>query len=622
MSQAKPNFLIRIWRFFWGSITWLRIAVLNILFLIFLVVIVSAIMKSAPKPVSGSGPLLLAPSGRLVDQLSYEAPLNALTGNNKPNETLTIDLIDTIHHASVDDRVTGIILNLNDLMGGGISKIEEVGQAITHFKNTGKPVIAYSDSYDQQQYLLASYANTIHMHDMGNVAITGFGLYRNYFKTLIDKLGINVNVFRSGTFKDFVEPYIRTDMSAASREHNQEWITALWASYSNSIEQRRGLDEGSISQYVTNIGTLMAKHDGDVAALALDYQLVDSIGSKQTLIHTLGRQFGYAKDNTQMFHYISQFDYQQELAIKGLQAKGNIGLIVAAGNIMDGDQPAGTIGGDSLSHLIRKARDNSAIKALMIRVDSGGGSAFASEVIRQEIEATRDSGKPVFISMGSVAASGGYWLATAADQIWATQSTITGSIGVFSIIPTFEQTLDKIGVNNDGFATSDVAGLFRLERKMTPQSQAVFQTSVDSIYRKFLKLSADSRKTTVDEIKKVAEGRVWLGTQAIGINLVDELGSLQDAIQALAAYAKIDDPAVIRIEKDLSPAEQIMRSLMMGANSILPKSFWTKSSGFSFFASAQSLLDKEPMVRVLKEQMNNSSNPDIYALCTDCKIIE
>lgn len=619
MSQDKPNIIVRLWRFIWRIVTWLRITLLNLFFIVFLVIVISAVMESAPKPIDKPGPLLLAPSGMLVDQLSYEAPLNALSGNNKPQETLTLSLIDTILFAANDNRITGLIFKLDDLAGGGISKIEEVGQAIKTFKATGKPVIAYGNSFGQQQYLLASYADKIYMHDMGLVSITGLGLYRNYFKTLINKLGINVHVFKSGTFKDFVEPYTRTNMSAASRAHNQEWVEALWQYYSENIEHRRNLEKGALDSYTHNIAELMTLHEGNTAALALDYKLVDSINSKQGIINTLAQQFGTAKNNSNLFHYINQFDYQQELFIKNMQRKGNIGLIVAAGTIMDGEQPEGTIGGDTLVHLLRKARDNNDLGAVIIRVDSGGGSAFASELIRQEIEEVRNAGKPVFISMGSMAASGGYWLATGADEIWATPSTLTGSIGVFSIIPTFEKSLDKIGVNNDGFATSDLAGLFRLERDMTPQAKAVFQMGVESTYSKFLKLCANSRDMPVEEIREIAEGRVWLGNQAMNLNLVDHLGSLQDTTAALAQYAKIDNPSIISIERDLTPFEQIVKSIMQTTQAVLPNDWLPTSNTRDLISHSQSLFDNHPMISILTNQLKQPASNHVYALCAECE---
>ena len=576
-----------------------------------------------PKPIDSKGPLLLAPSGQLVDQLSYQAPLNVLSQQDKAPETLLRDLIDTINTAALDDRVTALILKLDDLNGGGISKIQELGQAIDFFKLQNKPVFAYSNNFNQQQYFLASYANDIYMHDMGGVAITGFGLYRNYFKGLITKLGVNVHVFKSGTFKDFVEPYIREDMSEASRSHNTEWITALWQGYSEHIEARRQLDKGSLDNAVKNYGQMLIDNKGDTALLALNFHLVDKIGSKQSLIDDFKARFGASKDPQKPFNFIDAASYQQELAIAKLQQKkGNIGLIVAAGTISDGEQPEGSIGGDSLSQLIRKARDDKDLKAVVIRVDSSGGSAFASELIRQEIAATRDSGKPVYISMGSVSASGGYWLATGADQIWATPTTITGSIGVFSIVPTFENTLNKVGITSDGLATSELAGIYQLDRPMSATAEQIFQLSVESIYQKFLLLCANARKTNVQEIEKVAEGRVWLGQKAQALNLVDHLGSLNDVITAIAKDSSITTPSIVLIERDLSPTEAIIKSLMQTTKTYTGSALFKQSTGATvrWLKQLDSELEKNPLAILIQDQLANSQQQKIYAACPDCSV--
>ena len=625
MSEAQQShILVRVWRFFWRAITGFRTAILNLVFLVLLIVVISAVIESAPKPVTGPGPLFIAPSGVLVDQLSYEPPLAALSHQQKAAETLLNNLTSLINTAATDPRVTGLIIKLDDLQGGGMSKIGELGQAINNFKAQNKPVIAYSNMFNQQQYLLASYANTIYMHDMGTVAINGFGLYRNYFKGLIDKLGINVHVFKSGTFKDFVEPYIREDMSEPSRLHNQAWLTELWAGYSEQIETRRQLPVGSLDTYIKTFAQLLTISQGDTARLAADYKLVDRIGSKQQLIDQLIAQFQADPENPAMFNYIDPLSYQQEIALKKMQQKGNIGLIVAAGTILDGEQPEGSIGGDTLSQLIRKARNNKDMQALVIRVDSGGGSAFASELIRQEIQETRKAGKPVFISMGSMAASGGYWLSTGADEIWATPTTLTGSIGVFSIIPTLEKTLNKIGITSDGIATSELAGLFQLDRPMTPAAEQVFQLGVDSIYQKFLRLCAEARQTSVESISQVAEGRVWLGSKALEHNLVDSLGSLDDVIAAIAEKNAIKKPVVQLIERDLSPMEEIVKNIMQNthAQSLIGNTaaYFNNTPSANIINQLQQQFNQTPAAQIIADQLKQPAQTKTYAACTECTV--
>ncbi|HEY7773783.1 MAG TPA: signal peptide peptidase SppA [Marinagarivorans sp.] len=615
-DKPKKNILVRSWHLFWNTIGWLRVALLNIVFLVVLAVVVATMIESSPKPISQPGPLFIAPSGTLVDQLSYQPPLAALAGDTPP-ETHLRSLIQMIEHASGDDRVTGLIIKLNDLTGGGMSKMQELGEAIERFKATDKPVIAYGNFLAQQQYYLASYADTIFIHDMGGVAITGFGLYRNYFKGLIDKLGINVNVFKSGTFKDFVEPYTREDMSEPSREHNEAWLTSLWSTFSTDIESRRGLLPGQLDNYVKQLPQLLSDANGDSAELAKNYQLVDRVGSKQALLDYLIAQFGPSADDDAMFNYINPASYQRELAVAQFNQQGNIGLIVAAGSIMDGEQPEGSIGGDSLSYLIRGARNDDNLKALVIRVDSGGGSAFASELIRQEITETRAAGKPVFISMGSVAASGGYWMSTGADQIWATPTTLTGSIGVFSIVPTFESTLDKIGVTSDGIATSELAGLFQLERPMTEQAKTVFQMGVESVYSKFLTVTAEARGQSIGDIKKVAEGRVWLGQQALEHGLVDNLGSLEDTIAALADFANIETPVVTLVERELTTLEQIVKNLSLNSQATLDTLLPSQASD-RLLNNLTQHANQSPLIQMLAQQSQTPNQPRVFALCPEC----
>ena len=621
MSGQKPFILIRLWQIFWRSLTWLRIAILNLAFIALIVVFIKAAQESAPEPITEPGPLLLAPSGILVDQLSYQPPLATLSGSNKAPETLTRDLVDMIFVAAKDKRVTGLILKLNDLGGGGLSKLQEIGQAIEHFKAQNKPVVAYSNFYSHQQYYLASYADDIHLETMGHVGITGFGLYRNYFEKVIAKLGINVHVFKSGDFKDFVEPFIRTDMSEPSREHNSRWLQALWQGYLEEIASRRGLTPDKIEALIANYPERLSEHQGDGAQLALAEGLIDHISTRQQLVASLIKSFGADSNNPEQVHTLSTQSYQQELWLRNLQQQGNIGLVVGVGAIQDGEQPEGNIGGDTLAKLIRHARQDKAIQALVLRIDSGGGSAFASEVVRQEILATRTAGKPVVVSMGSMAASGGYWIASAADQIWASPNTLTGSIGVFSIIPTFEGTLDKIGISNDGISTSELASLFHLERPMTPTAEAVFQTSVDGIYDKFLALCAEGRNTSTEAIAKIAGGRVWIGSQAQELGLVDHLGSLNDAMRAAAKLANITTPKMQLIERELSPMEELLRNIAQhtGVQSIAS---WVipKSHSRELLGQLQNRADSEPMLEALNSQLKTPNNTQVFALCPECQI--
>lgn len=560
-SSRKP-WLFRLFSGLWRFITWLRVAVFNLLFLLVLAIIVAAVFAPKDAPMPAKGPLFISVNGVFVDQKTYISPASRLMnqGNGQPQETDIRELISVVNKAATDPKITGLVLQLDYFEGGGMSKIEEVGQALLAFKATGKPVIAYSDSYTQHAYLLASFADEIYMHTMGNVLLTGLGLYRNYYKEAIDKLDVNFHVFKVGEFKDFVEPYTRTSMSDASRAHNRQWLTQLWQAYTAQVESRRELAPGTLDHMIANINEIMAAHGGNGAALALAADLIDFAGTRLEQEARLAERFGEGEDTA--FVHIPYAAYRADRFRPEVSPSGNIGLIVASGNILDGYQPPGTIGGDSLSELIRMAREDDNLKALVLRVDSGGGSAFASELIRNELDAVRAKGVPVVVSMGSVAASGGYWVAMGADEVWATPNTITGSIGVFGLMPTLEKTLAKIGVHTDGIGTTDLAGALRVDRPLDPKAAAAYQQGVEAIYDTFLGIVASSRDSSVEAVHEVAQGRVWTGSTAKQLDLIDQLGYLQDAIAAAAARAEITDYKVKLIDFPRSPQEVLLEQLL------------------------------------------------------------
>ena len=614
--SSRPNIFSRIFRFLWRGLTLFRLALTNLIFIGLIVLVVSAVMQNAPKPIADNTPLFIAPSGVLVDQLSYQSPTDELLNlnNSRPTETLTRELIETIDHAGQNKKINGLILKLDYLSGGGMSKLTEVGAAIERFKAQGKPVIAYADSYSQSQYYLASYADQIYLNDMGAVLLSGFSVYRSYYKKALDKLAVDFHVFKVGKFKDFVEPYIRNDMSEESREHNKMWLEELWSHYTQSIENRRELDEGGVNAYINNANSDLKDNESDTARLALNKKLVDYIGSRIGRNEELIKRFGKDKDNDQLFKHVHYFNYRQ-LAFPPMQENnGNIGLIVAKGRILDGSQPEGSIGGDSLARLLQKAHKDDDIKALVIRVDSPGGSAFASEVIRQEIVAIKDSGKAIFISMGSVAASGGYWMSMPANEVWATPTTITGSIGVFGLMPTIDKTLAKLGINNDGVATTDLAGALSIERPLSPKMGELLQLSVESMYDKFITLVADSRGMDKKDVHEYAQGRVWTGIKAKELGLVDELGNLDQVVAAAAAHVNIDKPKVKIFERELSPQEQIMKLLSGQASAFL---YQQVESSKDLRAAKKLFMEYSAAFDSLEPLINSKPN-QVHAHCLHC----
>jgi protease-4 len=597
-----------------ASITWLRNALMNTLFIIFLLILVIAIGSSAPQPLPDTFALRVAPTGLLVDQRSYIDPMSLLMSDANPDEgeSLVSELVKAIDKSANDKRVTLLILEPGRMLGGGISKLNEIGQALEKFKQAGKKVIAVSDNYSQDQYYLASFADEIYLHDMGVVEITGYGRYMNYYKTALDKLGVTVHAFRSGKYKDYLEPYLRDDMSAESREHNGQWIGELWTSYTDKVEQARKLPSGSINDYVNNLDAHMALTDGDSAKLALEKKLVDKISSRQAMEQSLIDLAGKSKDG-EWYNHVSTKGYLAEMHKFSSPGQDKVAVVVASGSIVDGHQPDGTIGSESMLELLRKVKEDKAVKAIVLRIDSGGGSAFASEIIRAEIIALRAKNIPIYISMGTVAASGGYWIATAGDKIWAQPTTITGSIGVFGAFPTLEKSLQKIGINTDGIGTTELAGAMRLDRALPEKAGKVVQQGVNNIYHRFITLVADARHQDVAAIDEIAQGHVWTGSKAKEIGLVDELGTLNDVIAAVATEAALSDYHVEFVERARSPKEELLRSLTQGhAGAFVPTSLLEK------FASLDMLNNLGPALKPLSDLKKMNDPQGIYVQCLDC----
>lgn len=614
VAPKKPGPLRRFFNGLGGGITWLRNTVMNIFFLLLLLLILAAIGSSAPKPLPASFALRLAPTGILVDQRSYIDPTSMLLSEEDPdeNETVVSELVEAINNATTDKRITLLVLEPGRLVGGGLSKMNELGQALENFKSSGKKIIAVSDNYSQEQYYLASYADEIYLHDMGTIEITGYGRYMNYYKTALDNLGITIHAFRSGKYKDYLEPFLRDDMSDESREHNEQWINELWATFTTNIEQRRKLTPGSINDYVNNLDAHMALTEGDSAKLALEKKLVDKILSRQDaeqlLIDTAGKS-----DEGEWYNGVGVKSYLADVRKLPSMEKNKVAVVAAVGSIVDGHQPDGSIGSESMLELLRQVKDDADVKALVIRVDSGGGSAFASEIIRAEIIKLREKNIPIYISMGSVAASGGYWIATAGDKIWAQPTTITGSIGVFGAFPTLENSLKKIGVSTDGVGTTELAGTMRLDRPLSSKASKVVQHSVDNIYQRFITLVATARKQDKNAINEIAQGHVWTGTKAKEIGLVDELGTLKDVIAAIATDAKLDKYKVEFVHRPLSPKEELVQSLLGGqAGTLVPKALLEK------FSSLSVLNDLAPALKPLQEIQSLNDPRGIYVKCFEC----
>lgn len=615
-SQQKnqPGLLSRFFSGLWSVINGIRIVIINIVFLLIVLIVVIALSSQKTPVLPQEFALRVAPSGLLVDQRSYIDPASLLLSDVSPedSETVVRELVDAINHAANDKRVTTLVLEPDFLLAGGISKLQEIGQALDNFKSSGKKIIAFGDNFTQEQYYLASYADEIYLNDMGSIFLTGYGTYRNYFKGALDKLEINFHVFRSGKFKDAVEPLLREDMSAESKEHNSQWLNELWNQYTRHVEQARGLPEGSLNDYINNMDTNLRTANGSSAQLALDKGLVDELKNSQAVQNLLIEQLGKS-DAGHFYNGVDTSVYLADVKRGQLPKADKIGLLVASGNILDGHQPDGNIGSYTLADILQRVRQENAIKALVIRVDSGGGSSFASEVIRTEIEATRAAGIPVFISMGSLAASGGYWMAAGGDEIWATPTTLTGSIGVFGAFPTLEKTFANIGMTTDGIGTTGLAGAARPDRELSPQASTIIQLTVDNIYQRFITLVAEARDKETAEIERVAEGRVWSGMTAKELGLVDELGSLNDVIAAAAKHVNVEDYSVEVVSQQLSAREMFLRQLASGNAGALAPKVWVNK--FAALDVQQQLI---PLLKPLAALGKMNDPHAIYASCLDC----
>jgi len=489
--------------------------------------------------------------------------LGEASGSPAP-ETLLRDVTEAIAYAKSDSRIKLIVLDLDDMSSSGLSKLQEIGAALRDFRASGKRVIAAGDSYDQAQYYIAAQAGEVYLDPMGMVAVDGFSYYRMFYKDAIDKVGVDFNVFRAGTFKSYTDQFSRNDMAPSEREETSVWLESLWNAYSQDVTRARSLPATALKDFVADQPASLQAVDGDMAKMALQRGLVTALKSRRQVADDLKGLVGDDTD-THSFNSIGMKDYLAAVRSKRIlkpKSAARVGVIVASGEIFDGHRPPGSIGGESTSDLLRQVRYDSAVKAVVLRVDSPGGSEFAAEEILREVQELRKAGKPVVVSMSSYAASGGYYIAAAANQIFASPTTLTGSIGVFSYIPTFQRSLEKIGVKVDGIGTTPLAGDLRVDRALGPVTKQILQASVDHAYAVFLRRVADGRKKSVEDIDKIAQGRVWAGLDAQRIGLVDHLGGLKDATDAAAKIAELGAGYEVEIvEPELSLREQLMMQI-------------------------------------------------------------
>ncbi|QYJ77346.1 signal peptide peptidase SppA [Shewanella acanthi] len=578
--SANPSFFKRICLFIWNVVNGIRKLILNLIFFGLLVLLVIGIGSNEQFQVEQNSALVLDLAGSIVDQKQQVDPLDALLKQGKgadgEGEILLADIIYVIDNAAQDKRINSIVLDLAQLQRAGISKLQSIGDALNRFKESGKKVVAIGNYYEQNQYFLASFADTIYLNPQGSVSLDGLSMYNQYFKSALEKLKIKAHIFRVGTFKSAVEPYMRDDMSDAAREAGQELLDDVWQSYTQTVAANRNIDAHSLVLDAPAYLAELDKAQGDSATMAMNMKWVDALATDEDFRKTMLDAVGKASKGDS-FKQVDFYNYLTLVSpLPNLTEQDTVGVIVASGTILNGSQPAGQIGGESTAELLRKARFDKQVKAVVMRVDSPGGSAFASEQIRQELLALKAAGKPVVVSMGSLAASGGYWISASADYIYATPTTLTGSIGIFGMITTFEDSLSSLGIHTDGVATSDWAGL-SVTRTLSPQVEAVIQRHIERGYLDFISLVAKERKMSLEEVDNIAQGHVWSGKKALELGLVDELGDIDDAIGKAAELAKLDNFDTRVIQQELTPEQLFVQEMFASVSSYLPASIGQSS---------------------------------------------
>jgi protease-4 len=569
MASEQPGLLRRLFGWLWAGINFARRLVLNLVFFAIVAALVVAWLVESRPRVGDDTALVLAISGRIVEQYTggpSEVALSEALGERR-RETQLRDLLDAIAAAADDPKITSVLLVLDDMDGAGLGTLHEVAGALGRVKEAGKPVIAWGSSFDQRQYFLAAHADEVYLHPFGSVLLRGLGGYRNYYRDALDKLGVTVNVFRVGQFKSFAEPFTSNGPSKEALEDEARWMNDAWTHYTEEVEQARHLEAGAVQQMIDALPQKLKATDGDAAQLAVDAKLVDGLKTPEEMRDLMRSRAAAAPPDQGGFRQVSLTNYLASLPAQ--TGHGNaVGVVVAEGDIVDGDAPQGVIGGRTASELIRRAREDDRVKALVMRIDSPGGMTFASEMIRHELEVTRAAGKPVVVSMGDAAASGGYWVATAAEEIVADPGTITGSIGVFALLPNADKAFDKLGIHTGGVTTTWLAGAGDPRRPLDKRVGELLQTSIDNNYRRFVSLVAQSRKLTTEQVDSIAQGRVWTGRQARERGLVDTLGGLEDAITRAAERAKLgDDYEVLYLEREPRGFDRFVSMLVSEAAS-------------------------------------------------------
>lgn len=597
----------------WRLLNFIRELVLNLFFIFLVLVGVGVWMQlSSSNAEPGRGALLLNITGVVVDKPAANNKLGVIgrqlfgANSDRLQENSLFEIVNAIRQAKDDTNITGIVLDLKDFIGADQPSMQYIGKVLREFRDSGKPVYAVGESYSQAQYYLASFANKIWLSPQGTVDLHGFATNGLYYKSLLDKLKVSTHVFRVGTYKSAVEPFIRDDMSPDAREADSRWIGELWQNYLNIIAANRQIQAQQVFPGAQGLLDGLTSTNGDTAQYALQNKLVDELGGSAVVEKALTKQFGWSNKDKN-YRAVSIYDYPKK---KPVNTGDAIAVVYVNGAIMDGRETPGNVGGDTTAAQIREARIDPKIKAIVLRVNSPGGSVTASERIREQLAAAKQAGKPVVVSMGGMAASGGYWVSTPADYIVASPSTLTGSIGIFGVINTLENSLDSIGVHTDGVATSPLADV-SVTKSLPPEVQKLIQLNIENGYQRFISLVAESRKQTPEQIDKIAQGHVWTGQDAKNNGLVDNLGDFDDAVNKAAELAKLTSWHLEYIEDSGNVINQVFNNLSSTAQALLPQ------AALAYLPAP--MADAARELKVQSDKLATFNDPqNRYAFCLTC----
>ena len=595
--------MMRLLKGLWRILSGISRAISVLLPLLFVAIFVTAfslgMKESVPEPLPEQAALLIAPAGSLVEDNPPVEPVAAFLNQDYERPVLLHDLVRAIQWAASDDRITALILNLEDLAGPSTSQTLELSEAIAVFKGADKPVIAVGDYYTQSQYLLASQADQVLLHPEGGMFLEGFSVYRSYLRSFLEKIRVTMHVFRAGDNKSAVEPYIRDDMSERERAVVSRWISGLWAAYAELAEAGRDRPPGALNAFIDSFADQLAASDNDLAETLVAGGWIDVLADHTEMNALLAERVGVADEEglpqtVKFARYFEDMKQQRMLSEEGLPL---IAIVPVEGTLVPGESEEGMAGSDTINGYLDTAMEAEDIAAIVLRVNSPGGSVFASDLIRRKLAEAREAGIPVVVSMGTMAASGGYWISAEADQIWALPTTLTGSIGAFSAFPTVEGILEYIGVTVDGVGTTSLAGGASFDRGVSPEMARIIQALSYSAYDDFIELVSRGREMAPEAVEEIAGGLVWTGAEAAEIGLVDALGGLDQAVASAAALAGVEEWKTGRTTLPPSFESVLLEELSRSFNATLPLGWgWTESLAASFKPVAKSLADlRDPM---------------------------